>query len=142
MPLILCVDDNPSQLVLLRFLLERAGFEVSLAANGQEAIDLTPTLKPDLILMDMMMPVKDGYQASVEIKADPDLAQIPIVLLTAYNQRDVEQRAAAAGIDAVLSKTILPMDLLIRVQDLLQAHKTDSATQPSFPMKKATCLPN
>jgi CheY-like chemotaxis protein len=131
MPLILCVDDNPSQLVLLRFLLQKAGFEVASATNGQEAINLTQTLKPDLILMDMMMPIKDGYQASLEIKADPSLAHIPLILLTAYNQRDVAQRAVAAGIDVVLSKTVLPMDLLAKVQTLLQTHQTNSATQPS-----------
>jgi CheY-like chemotaxis protein len=127
MPSILCVDDNPSQLFLYRFLLAQAGFDVSLANDGQEAIDLTRTLKPDLIQMDMMMPGKDGCQASIEIKANPDLAQIPIILFTAYNQRDVEQRAAAAGIDAVLSKTVLPMELLDKVQDLLHTNKTNPA---------------
>lgn len=122
MPLILCVDDEPSQLTLYRFLFERAGLTVLLANNGQEAIDTARVVQPDLILMDMMMPVKDGCQAAAEIRAIPGLADIPIVLLTAYQPHVLAQQAAASGITTILPKTLLPGDLLTALQAYLPLH--------------------
>jgi hypothetical protein len=77
MPLILCVDDEPGQLDLYQFFFERVGFQVQVAKNGPEAIEQTQILAPDLILMALMMPIKDGYQVSLEIKADPHLHTFP-----------------------------------------------------------------
>jgi CheY-like chemotaxis protein len=128
MPVILCVDDEPNQLVLYRFLLQQAGFEVILANNGQEAIDITRIVQPNLILMDMMMPIKDGCQATTEIRMISNLAHIPIILLTAYRPHVLATRAAEAGITAILSKMITPMDLLAKIQAYLSV---DVANSPS-----------
>jgi CheY-like chemotaxis protein len=119
MPSILCADDDINQLILYRFVFERTGFQVILADNGQEAVDKAHIARPDLILMDMMMPVKDGCQAAGEIKADPKLAHIPIILFTAYQPHTLVERAAAAGSAAIVSKATTPSQLLTKIQDLL-----------------------
>jgi CheY-like chemotaxis protein len=118
MPTILCVDDEPNQLILYRFAFQRAGFRVFSANNGQEAVETARTFKPDIILMDLMMPIKDGYQATLEIKADPALAHIPVVLFTAYHQHSLTEKAASAGAAAVMPKTTPPMELLAKIQEL------------------------
>jgi CheY-like chemotaxis protein len=119
MPSILCVDDEPNQLILYRFAFGRVGFQVFSANNGQEAIEMAQTFKPDLILMDMMMPIMDGYQATVEIKTNAALAHIPIVLFTAYHHHALTEKAQKAGAAIVLPKTTPPSELLEKIQALL-----------------------
>ncbi len=119
MATILCVDDDPTQLTLLKFAFQRAGFTVLRANNGQEAVDLTLAHHPDIILMDLMMPVKDGATATVEIKSTPAVADIPIVLFTAYETGDMARQAMAAGALEIIKKTIPPSTLVKKIKALL-----------------------
>jgi len=126
MPSILCVDDEPTQLILLRFAFERAGFRVLSANNGQEAVELTNQHQPDLILMDLMMPLMDGYQATAAIKSNPALSHIPIVLYTAYDQTELVAQAKAAGAAEVIRKTIPPKALVSKINALLTSYQPES----------------
>lgn len=119
MPTILCVDDEPTQLTLLKFAFRRAGFDVLLANDGREAVEIVQTSIPDVILMDLMMPVKDGATATAEIKALPGGADIPIVLFTAYERGELADRALAAGAQEIVKKTTPPTELVKKIQSML-----------------------
>ena len=123
MPFLLCVDDDQEQLKLYRLFFGLSGFEVVVASGGQEAVEVAQASRPDLILMDMMMPGKDGCQAAAEIKADPGLADIPIILVTAAQPHRLADQAAGIGIDLILSKTIPPQELLANIRILLRTYK-------------------
>lgn len=119
MPSILCVDDEPTQLTLLNFAFKRAGFTVLSANDGQEAVEMAVQYKPDIILMDLMMPIKDGAAATVDIKANIATANIPIVLFTAYEKGNMAEAALAAGATEIVRKTTTPIDLVAKIRNLL-----------------------
>ncbi len=119
MPTILCVDDDFPQLTLLEFAFNRAGFDVICANDGQEAIEKTRSTHPDIILMDLMMPQKDGAKATAEIKAIPALTDIPIVLYTAYNRGNAAQQALDNGAVEVIKKAIPPTQLVNKINQIL-----------------------
>ncbi len=119
MPTILCVDDEFPQLTLLEFAFSRAGFNVICAHDGQEAVEKTQSAHPDIILMDLMMPLKDGAKATAEIKAIPALADIPIVLYTAYERGNAAQRALDNGAVEVIKKAIPPTQLVNKINRIL-----------------------
>ncbi len=119
MPTILCVDDETTQLTLLEFAFRRAKMSVLKASNGKEAIAQAQAHHPDLILMDLMMPVMDGASATVAIKSDPATADIPIVLFTAYETGEMAERALAAGATALIKKTTAPRELVESIKKLL-----------------------
>jgi two-component system cell cycle response regulator DivK len=104
--LVLLVEDNEVNRYLARFLLEHGGFEVVTASNGQEALDQARARRPDLILMDIQMPVMDGYAATRALKADPALQAVPVVALTAYAMPHERERALAAGCAGHIEKPI------------------------------------
>jgi two-component system sensor histidine kinase/response regulator len=105
-PTILVADDHDLNRELARSILERKGFAVTMAEDGQAAVDLARRTRPALIIMDLAMPRKDGYTAARELKAEPDTAGVPIVALTALAMRGDEARALSSGIDAYLTKPI------------------------------------
>lgn len=119
MPTILCVDDEPTQLTLLEFAFRRAKMTVLKASNGKEAVEQAQNHHPDLILMDLMMPVMDGASATAAIKADPATADIPIVLFTAYETGEMAERALAAGATSLIKKTTSPRDLVETIKTML-----------------------
>jgi class 3 adenylate cyclase/CheY-like chemotaxis protein len=122
-PRILAVDDMPENLEILRVRLEANGFEVVTAADGEEGLEAARTLKPDLILLDIMMPKRDGISVVRELKADPDLRAIPVVLITAKSDtRDVVEGLDAGG-DDFLSKPFEHSALLARVRSMLRQKK-------------------
>jgi CheY-like chemotaxis protein len=107
---ILIAEDNPDSREALRALLEAYGFDVLAAENGVEAVERAIAQKPDLILMDIMMPVMDGLQATRTLRASPDFRQVPIVALTAM--AGSREKALAAGCDDHLAKPVnLPVFL-------------------------------
>jgi CheY-like chemotaxis protein len=109
---ILVVDDEPAIVRLMEYVLDRQGYTVQTAADGDEALRLVGAFRPDLILLDVMMPRKDGYTVAEAIRTDPDLARIPIIMLSAKAQdTDVEQ-GLAAGADIYLTKPFEPDGLL------------------------------
>ncbi len=116
---VLCVDDDHGQRLLLSFLLERQGLDVRTANSGQEGVDVAQEWLPDLILMDLMMPGMNGFQAAEILRADPRTANIPILALTAFGEEKMQAEAETAGINGFVLKTILPADLLDTLREYL-----------------------
>jgi CheY-like chemotaxis protein len=115
---VLCVDDDHGQRLLLSFLLERQGLEVRTANDGKEGVAIAQTWLPDLILMDLMMPGMDGFEATQILRADARTTHIPILALTAFGEEKMQSKARAVGMNGFVLKTILPADL----QDVLAEH--------------------
>ncbi len=111
---ILIVEDNEDNFQLVRFLLERDGFEVISAVNGREGVETAMREKPDLILMDLSMPEMDGWTAAQKIKAEPETKAIPLLALTAHTLPGDRMRALEAGCDGYISKPI-NVEYLIKI---------------------------
>jgi len=126
--LILVVEDMVDARELYADYLTFAGFSVVTANNGHDAIGLARLRRPDLILMDVRMPGMDGLEATADIKADPELAHIPVVALTADSSNDVNTRARRAGCVAVITKPVLPDEVAREITSLLTVQP-----QPSNP---------
>ncbi|NJC97752.1 MAG: response regulator [Anaerolineales bacterium] len=103
---ILVVEDNMDNYELVRFVLERAGYEVFLAVNGRDGVDAARAQKPDMILMDLGMPEMDGWIATEKLKADEMTRSIPLYALTARTLPHDRKRAIQAGCDGYVSKPI------------------------------------
>jgi len=118
---VLIADDEPNIVASLEFLMEQAGFEVKLAANGQEALELVASFRPDLVLLDVMMPVKNGYEVCQILKSDPATRAVKVVMLSAKG-RDVEvAKGLELGADAYVTKPFSTRDLVAQIQDMLGA---------------------
>lgn len=116
---ILIADDEPNMLLSLEFLMRRAGYEVSTAADGQAALDAVEASPPDLVLLDILMPKKSGLEVCQAIRANPALREVKIVLLTAM-ARDVDrERGLALGADEYITKPFSTRELIARVRELL-----------------------
>jgi two-component system cell cycle response regulator DivK len=113
---VLVVEDHEDNRQILRDLLGSAGFEIIEAENGEEAVALAETSRPDVILMDIQLPVLDGYEATRRIKANPSLRSIPVVIVTSYALSGDEEKARLAGCDDYVSKPFSPRDLLAKIR--------------------------
>jgi two-component system cell cycle response regulator DivK len=113
---VLVVEDHEDNRQILRDLLGSAGFEIVEAENGEEAVALAETSRPDVILMDIQLPVLDGYEATRRIKADPRLRSIPVIVVTSYALSGDEEKARLAGCDDYVSKPFSPRDLLAKIR--------------------------
>lgn len=120
MKTILCVDDEPTQLMLLRLALTRAGYRVLEAPNGQKGIEMAIENKPALVIMDLMMPVMDGATAIWHIKQNPATKNIPILILSAYTRGDQAKRAMEAGAAELVSKSLILTELIDKVKSYIQ----------------------
>jgi two-component system, cell cycle response regulator DivK len=116
---ILIVEDQEDNRQILRDLLGNAGYALSEAENGEQALAAVAAQRPDLILMDIQLPVMDGYEATRRIKADPATRSIPVIVVTSYALSGDDARARAAGCDAYVSKPYSPRQLLAKVKELL-----------------------
>ena len=117
---ILVVEDQEDNRQILRDLLGSTGYEMVEAENGEEALTEVAKQRPDLILMDIQLPVMDGYEATRRIKADPALRSIPIIAITSYALGEDEKRARAAGCDDFVAKPYSPRDLLAKIRGYLK----------------------
>jgi two-component system cell cycle response regulator DivK len=117
---ILLVEDNLHNRRIFSGVLTHFGFEVREAVDGQEAVTMAHQEPPDLILMDLSLPVKDGWTATREIKAIPELASIPVIALTAHAMAGDEERALEAGCDGYLSKPISPKAVVEEIKRRLE----------------------
>ena len=117
---ILIVDDEDANLRLLTQWLIPLGYDIELAVNGEEAVRQAREGRPDLIILDIMMPVMDGYEACRILKADPETRNIPIIMATALHERDSRLKGLAVSANDFLSKPIDQAELIIRVQNLLK----------------------
>ena len=116
---ILVVDDDESIRQIVRLCLGDEGYEVFEAQTGAEGVAAAGTQRPDLILMDIQLPVFDGYEATRRIKADPSLSAIPIIAVTSYALSGDEVKAREAGCDGYMSKPFSPRELLAKVREFL-----------------------
>ncbi|MEQ9367202.1 MAG: SpoIIE family protein phosphatase [Leptospirales bacterium] len=119
-PRILVVDDNEDMLVLISSLLGKKGYAIITAQNGRDGLDKARKLRPDLILMDVLMPEMNGYDATHKIKSDPFLAAIPVVLLTARSDTEDKLEGLEQGADDYISKPFDRRELIARVDSLLR----------------------
>lgn len=122
---ILIADDYEDNLELLRLLLAAAGYQVKEARNGKECVTAAQAVKPDLIMVDLSMPILDGWEVFRQLKADGLTAQIPCVAVTAFGDSDRET-ALRAGFDAYVSKPFRGAELLETVAQLLGSPQTAS----------------
>jgi len=116
---ILVVEDNEKNLYLMKFILQKAGYEVSEAVNGKEGLEKAKAELPDLILMDMQLPVMDGYKATTLIKVHEKTKNIPVIALTAYAMKGDREKTFEAGCDGYLEKPINPENFTETIKDLL-----------------------
>ena len=112
---ILIVEDDPKCLKLFRDLLEVQGFTILEATNGKQGVEIVKGKKPNLILMDIQMPVMDGTEAIKILKADPNTKEIPTVALTAYAMKEDEEKIRQAGFDGYITKPIDTKEFLKKV---------------------------
>ncbi|HKF72885.1 MAG TPA: response regulator [Stellaceae bacterium] len=116
---ILVVEDTEDNRQIIRDLLTSAGYEMIEAVDGGQGVAMAAELKPDLILMDMQLPVLDGYEATRRIKADPALAHIPVIAVTSYALAGDEAKTKAAGCNGYVAKPFSPRQLLAKVREFL-----------------------
>jgi len=123
---ILIADDNEPNRELLEAYLSDEGHEILMAADGQQTVEVAIREKPDLILLDIMMPRMSGYEVCVKLKESADTRQIPILMVTALKDAADIERAVAAGADDFLSKPVHPMELKTRVRSLLRVRHLEN----------------
>ncbi len=116
---ILVVEDQEDNRQILRDLLGSAGYEMTEAGDGEAGVAAAKAQRPDLILMDIQLPVMDGYEATRQIKADPDLKRTPIIVVTSYALSGDETKARVAGCDAYVTKPYSPRQLLAKIKEYL-----------------------
>jgi CheY-like chemotaxis protein len=118
-PLILCADDDEDILSLVKLRLERAGFEVLCATDGQSALAAAREHRPAVAVLDVMMPRRTGYEVLAEVRADPVLRDLKVILLSARVQDSDVERGLDAGADAYLSKPFKAAELVAKVEELI-----------------------
>jgi DNA-binding response OmpR family regulator len=117
---ILVVDDEPHLVRSLTFILEKAGYNVSSASNGEEALSKILQSKPNLIFLDVMMPKKNGYEVCEEIKKSSELKDIYVIILTAKGQETDREQGLKAGADEFITKPFSPLEIVARVKKILE----------------------
>ena len=126
---ILVVDDEQDLVKLIRYHLEKDGYKAISAYNGEDALFLTRREKPDLVILDLMLPGIDGLEVCKKIKADQELANTAIVMLTAKGEEADITMGLKLGADDYMTKPFSPKELVARVQAVLRRTKSDSAVQ-------------
>ena len=116
---ILVIEDQEDNRAILRDLLTASGYELIEAGNGAEGVAMAAAEKPDLILMDIQMPIMDGYEATRRIKADPSTAAIPVIAVTSYALSGDEAKTKAAGCDGYVAKPFSPRQMLATIRSFL-----------------------
>jgi CheY-like chemotaxis protein len=131
MPKILLVEDNEMNRDMLSRRLQRKGYEVVLALDGQSGVEMSQTQAPDLVLMDMSLPVLDGWEATRRLKTDASTRHIPIIALTAHAMSSDREKALEAGCDDYDTKPVELPRLLAKIEALLRARENGSVHKPT-----------
>jgi len=118
---ILIVDDEPNIVISLEFLMKKEGFEVAVAGDGEEALSKAASFSPDLVLLDVMMPKKSGFEVCEALRADPAKSQLRIVMLTAKGRETEVAKGLALGANAYVTKPFSTKDLVAKVKEMLAA---------------------
>ena len=117
---ILVVDDEPDMLKIVTFRLKKLGHEILTAVDGQEALDMIKDKRPDLVLLDLLLPIIDGYQVCKQVKNDETLKHIPIIFFTASGASNVAEKAKEMGADDFLVKPFDTEHLLQKVKSFIK----------------------
>ena len=129
---ILCVDDQPMNLDLLEAFLAGENFTILKAENGREALEIIEQDQVDLVLLDVMMPEIDGFEVCRRIKADPQKRTIPVVMITAYAEKENRIRGIEVGAEDFLSKPLDRVEVLARVNMLLKVKKLNDQLNSAY----------
>jgi two-component system cell cycle response regulator DivK len=116
---ILVIEDNEDNRRIIRDLLTSLGYQLIEAADGMEGVAMAQSHRPDLILMDIQLPEMDGYEATRQIRAVPELKTVPIIAVTSYALSGDEAKARDAGCDGYVAKPFSPRELLARIREFL-----------------------
>ena len=116
---ILVVDDEPNIVRSLAFVLEKEGYDVSIAEDGEQAMTIIRDSKPNLLFLDVMMPKKNGYDVCREVKSDAELRDIHVTMLTAKDQKGALEKGQSWDADEYIAKPFSPMKIVARVRELL-----------------------
>jgi len=117
---VVIIEDEPHIVLSLEFLLRRAGYETASAADGEEGLALVRQLHPDVVLLDIMMPKRNGYQVCQAIKSDPDLAAIPVIMLSAKGQEVEILKGLELGASAYVAKPFGNAEVLETIRAALE----------------------
>ncbi|MBM3133408.1 MAG: response regulator [Chloroflexi bacterium] len=117
---VLVVDDEPHLIRSLTFVLKKEGYDIDSAVDGEEALEKIRRLKPNLVFLDVMMPKKNGYEVCQEVKKDPGLSGVYVIMLTAKGQEADKAKAYESKADEFISKPFSPVGIVTRVKDLLK----------------------
>jgi len=119
---VLYIEDNEDNIYMLKMRLEKKGFEVVIARDGQAGLNAALTVSPDIILLDVGLPVLDGYQVAKKAKSDPKIAHIPIIMLTANALAEDRDKALKAGANEYEPKPVNMQNLLAKIEALALKH--------------------
>ncbi len=117
---VLIADDEPNIVISLEFLLRREGFEVLVAVDGEEALAKARAEKPDLVLLDVMMPKMNGFDVCQALRADPELAGMRVLMLTAKGRDTEVSKGLGLGADAYVTKPFSTKELVTQIRSLLE----------------------
>lgn len=120
---ILVIEDNEQNLYLVTFLLEQSGFNIFAARSGPEGIETAGRIEPDLILLDIQLPIMDGYAVAHELRQNPDLQNVPIVAVTSYAMVGDKEHALQAGCTGYIEKPINPATFVAEIERYLPGSK-------------------
>lgn len=118
---VLIADDEQNIVISLEFLMKREGYQVEVANDGEEAVRRIRASRPDLVLLDVMMPKKSGFEVCQEIRSDPEMAGVRILMLTAKGRDTEVAKGLALGADAYMTKPFSTRELVQKVAELLEA---------------------
>lgn len=124
---VLLCDDEEVLRQLVRATLDNGEYEIVEAADGDQSLELARSIRPDLIVLDMMMPARSGLEVLRELRQDPALSRTPVIMLTARARQADQDEAAAAGADRYLAKPFSPLELISLVEDLLERGESRAA---------------
>ena len=125
---ILIAEDEPNIVAAIEFLLQRRGYEVRVARNGEEALELVAECIPDLVLLDVMMPLKNGYEVCKRIRERPEWQHIKIVMLSARGRDAEVNKGLSMGADLYITKPFSTRELMARVTDLIEPDSASGAS--------------
>ena len=116
---ILIIDDEPNIVISLEYLMKKEGFDVMVATDGEAALQVASAFLPDLILLDVMMPKKSGFEVCQALRADSALAAVKVIMLTAKGRESEVTKGLALGADAYITKPYSTKELMLQIKSLL-----------------------
>ena len=117
---VLLIEDEPNIIEAISFILSRDGWEVKTHSNGHDAMQVVRARRPDLVILDVMLPGRSGFDLLADIRGDADLGGLPVLMLTARGQRKDREMAEAAGVSRYMTKPFSNADVLEAVRDLVR----------------------